>query len=92
MFHACVQRFDGMDENFLVGKLNRALFELLELSKVYFLCLFFSWWHAGPFYFSLLVFECGKVVQLFYGTYRKNFFYTYGKNLAPFFVGYGHSL
>ena len=25
MFHACVQRFDGMDENFLGGKLNRAL-------------------------------------------------------------------
>jgi hypothetical protein len=25
MFHACVQRFDGMDEKFLGGKLNRAL-------------------------------------------------------------------
>jgi hypothetical protein len=25
MFHACVQRFDGMNENFLDGKLNRAL-------------------------------------------------------------------
>jgi len=25
MFHACVQRFDGMDENFLGGKLNRPL-------------------------------------------------------------------
>ena len=24
MFHACVQRFDGMDENFLGGELNRA--------------------------------------------------------------------
>jgi hypothetical protein len=25
MFHACVQRFDGMDEKFLGGELNRAL-------------------------------------------------------------------
>ena len=25
MFHTCVQRFDGMDENFLGGELNRAL-------------------------------------------------------------------
>ena len=25
MFHACVQRFDGMDEKILGGKLNRAL-------------------------------------------------------------------
>ena len=25
MFHACVQRFDGMDEKILDGKLNRAL-------------------------------------------------------------------
>ena len=25
MFHACIQRFDGIDENFLGGKLNRAL-------------------------------------------------------------------
>jgi len=24
MFHECVQRFDGMDEKFLGGKLNRA--------------------------------------------------------------------
>ena len=24
MFHTCVQRFDGMDENFLSGELNRA--------------------------------------------------------------------
>jgi len=24
MFHACVQRFDGMDINFLSGELNRA--------------------------------------------------------------------
>jgi len=24
MFHACVQRFDGMDENFFGRKLNRA--------------------------------------------------------------------
>jgi hypothetical protein len=24
MFHACVQRFDGMDEKFLGGELNRA--------------------------------------------------------------------
>ena len=28
MFHACVQRFDGMDEKFLGGKLNRALVHL----------------------------------------------------------------
>jgi len=25
MFHVCVQRFDGMDEKFLDGELNRAL-------------------------------------------------------------------
>ena len=25
MFHACVQRFDGMDEKILGGELNRAL-------------------------------------------------------------------
>jgi len=25
MFHACAQRFDGMDEKFLGGELNRAL-------------------------------------------------------------------
>ena len=25
MFYTCVQRFDGMDEIFLGGKLNRAL-------------------------------------------------------------------
>ena len=25
MFYACVQRFDGMDEKFLGGELNRAL-------------------------------------------------------------------
>ena len=25
MFHVCVQKFDGMDENFLSGELNRAL-------------------------------------------------------------------
>ena len=31
MFHACVQRFDGMDEIFLGGELNRALFETLVI-------------------------------------------------------------
>ena len=25
MFHACVQRFDGMDEKFFGGELNKAL-------------------------------------------------------------------
>jgi hypothetical protein len=30
MFHACVQRFDVMDVNFLGGELNRALDEILR--------------------------------------------------------------
>ena len=30
MFHACVQRFDGMDEKFLNGELNRALYYPIE--------------------------------------------------------------
>ena len=29
MFHACVQKFDGMDGKFLGGELNRALLLLL---------------------------------------------------------------
>ena len=31
MFNACVQRFDGMDEKFLGGELNRALSRLSSI-------------------------------------------------------------
>ena len=33
MFHACVQRFDEMDENFLSGKLNRDTHCATDLPK-----------------------------------------------------------
>jgi len=39
MFHACIQRFDGMDEKFLVGKLNRAS---LQTSQLFFAVSFSS--------------------------------------------------
>ena len=32
MFHACVQRFDGMDEKILGGKLNRAFIITIYVS------------------------------------------------------------
>jgi hypothetical protein len=32
MFHACVKRFDGMDEKFFGGELNRALVHLEIIS------------------------------------------------------------
>jgi len=34
MFHVCVQRFDGMDEKILGGKLNRALDSKSKLFEV----------------------------------------------------------
>jgi len=37
MFHACVQRFDGMDEKIFGGELNRALLIFLEFKLIIFL-------------------------------------------------------
>ena len=37
MFHACVQRFDGMDEKKFSGELNRALQGLFRKDLIQFL-------------------------------------------------------
>jgi len=39
VFHACVQRFDGMDQKILDGKVNRAL--VIRAKIVRCLCIFF---------------------------------------------------